>query len=223
MQFTEGAKVFTADGEQVGTIDRVVLEPDTKEVTHLVVQKGLLLTEDKVVPMSLVGPATEDRVTLREDAGDLDKLPDFEESHYLPVEPARPERGPKPTAGSAYGARPLYLYPPLGAWWTAAGYADYARPKYVTKTRKNVPEGTVALEEGATVVGSDGEEVGDIERIFTDPLEDRATHFLISEGLVLKEKKLIPTRWMSQVFEDEVHLSVDSEFVDSLPEYQPGG
>lgn len=89
MQFTEGAKVFTADGERVGAIDRVVLKPDTKEVTHLVVQKGFLFTEDKVVPMSLVGPATEDRVTLREDAGDLQALPDFEESHHVPLDRGR--------------------------------------------------------------------------------------------------------------------------------------
>jgi uncharacterized protein YrrD len=214
MQFKEGAKVLTADGERVGTIDRVVLEPDTKEVTHLVVQKGLLFTEDKVVPMSLVGPATEDQVILREDAGDLEKLPDFQDSHYVPV-----DRGPHPP-GAAHWARPVYLYPPIGAWWTADSYGDYAKPRHVAKTEKNIPNGTVALEEGAKVIGSDGERVGDIERIFTDPLEERATHLLLSEGLILKEKKLVPTGWMSNVFEDEVHLSVDSDFVESLPEYQ---
>jgi hypothetical protein len=94
-------------------------------------------------------------------------------------------------------------------------------PRYVAKTEKNIPEGTVALEEGAKVIGSDGKEVGDIERILTDPLEDRATHLLIAEGLLLKDEKLIPTQWMTQVSEHEVHLSVGSAFVESLPEYQP--
>lgn len=215
MQFKEGANVFTADGERVGTIDRVVLEPDTKEVTHLVVQKGFLFTEDKVVPMSLVGPATEERVTLREGAGDLEALPDFEESHYVPI-----ERGRQSAPGSAHWARPLHLYPPIGTYWTTGGYADYARPQYVAKTERNIPEGTVALEEGAKVMSSDGEHVGDVERIFTDPLEERATHLLVSEGLILKDKKLIPAGWMSTVHEDEVHLLVDSDLVESLPEYQ---
>ena len=217
MQFKEGAKVFTADGERVGTIDRVVLEPDTKEVTHIVVQKGFLFTEDKVVPMSLVGPATQDRVTLREDAGDLEKLPDFREAHYVPAD-REPE--PQPVPGAAHWARSLYLYPPVGAWWATSSFADYDRPQYVVKTETNIPEGTVALEEGARVISSDGEHVGDVERIFTDPLEDRATHLLISEGLILKEKRLIPTGWMTSVLEDEVHLSVKSEFVENLPEYE---
>jgi uncharacterized protein YrrD len=215
MQFKEGAKVVTADGERVGTIDRVVLEPDTKEVTHLVVQKGFLFTEDKVVPMSLVGPATEDQVTLREDAGDLEKLPDFQESHYIPV-----DRGPEPAPGAVHWARPLYIYPPLGTSWTSPGYAAYTMPQCVAKTEKHIPKGTVALKEGARVISSDGEHIGNIERIFTDPQKDRATHLLISEGLILKEKKLIPTGWMTNVLEDEVHLAVDSDFVEGLPEYQ---
>jgi uncharacterized protein YrrD len=89
------------------------------------------------------------------------------------------------------------------------------------KTERQIPEGTVALEEGAKVIGSDGEHVGNIERIFTDSQENRATHLSIEEGFILKEKKLVSTNWINLVYEDEVHLSVGSEYVDSLPEYQP--
>ena len=86
MQLKPDTQVVTADGKRVGAIDRVVLKPDTKEVTHVVVQKGFLFSEDKVVPLSLIGPATADKVTLRPDAGDLQELPNFEESYYIPVE-----------------------------------------------------------------------------------------------------------------------------------------
>jgi uncharacterized protein YrrD len=216
MQFKENAQVVTAEGEKVGTIARVVLDPDKKEVTHLVVEKGFLFKEDKVVPMSLVGPTTEDQVTLREDADDLEKLPDFEQAHYVPA-----SHYPEPAQETASWVRPLYWYPPIIDWKSPGGYANYAKPPYVVKTKQNIPEGTIALEEDAKVVGSDGEAVGDIERIYTDSIEDRATHLLISEGLLLKEKKLIPTNWIDTIYQDEVHLSVSSEFVDNLPEYQP--
>jgi uncharacterized protein YrrD len=96
-------------------------------------------------------------------------------------------------------------------------------PPYVTKVEKNIPEGTVALEEGAKVVDREGKHIGDVERIFTDSLEDRATHLLISEGLLFKEKKLVPTSWLLNVFEDEVRLSVEADVVDNLPEYQVQG
>ncbi len=187
-------------------------------MTRLVVEKGFLFTEDKVLPISLVGPATEDRVTLREDADDLEKLPDFQAAHYV-----RADRETQRTSVSEHQAPPVYWYPPIGFWQEAGGYLGYFGPDYVVKTEKNIPEYTVALEEGAKVIASDGEHVGDIERIFTDPNADRATHLLISEGLLLKQKTLVPTKWISIIMKDAVHLSVDSDLVESLPEYQPRG
>jgi uncharacterized protein YrrD len=218
MQFAEGARVSTAEGEIVGTVDRVVLDPETRKVTHLVVQKGSLFTEDKVIPLSLVGLATADQVTLRLGAGNLQELPHFEESHYVAE-----ERGSQSAPGSSHWARPLYWYPPVGSSWPTGVYAYTEEQRYVAKTERNIPEGTVALAEGAQVISSDGRHVGNIERVFTDPLADRATHLLISEGLFLKERKLVPTGWMGLIFEDEVRLRVDSDFLDSLPAYKLEG
>src|SRR5436190_8956242 len=108
MQFKQGTDVFTADSRQVGTIDRVVMNPRTKEVTHIVVRKGFLFTEDKVVPIDLVATATEDRVVLRSDVGDLDALPQFEEAHYIPLAEAEPD-----IRQARRDAAPLYWYPPV--------------------------------------------------------------------------------------------------------------
>lgn len=92
MEFKQGATVEMPTGDNVGHIARVVLDPRTKEVTHVVVRKGFLFTEDKVVPTSLIASATEDRVRLREYAGDLRQLPVFEETHYHPVNEAELSR-----------------------------------------------------------------------------------------------------------------------------------
>ena len=210
MQFRQGAKVFTSDGEQVGTIDRIVIEPDTREVTHLVVQKGSLFTEDKVIPVSLVKSTLEDRVILHENTGNPEKFPNFQESHFIST-----EGGHSPGQVPEQRKRSLYWYPPIGGF---DGYV-YSMPLYNIET-KNIPKGTVAITEGTNVISTDGEHVGDVERIFTDVSEERVTHILISEGIFLKEKKLIPTRWVRDVFEKEVHLSVDSDLVEQLPEYQ---
>jgi len=213
VQFREGANVFTSEGQKVGEVDRVVIDPQTKEVTHVVVQKGFLLTTDKVVPVSLVGAATENRVTLREDAGDLEALPEFEVKHYVPIGEAEMHRKPEPGYVPSF-----YLYPPAGvSWWTTPG--GYPIPPYVVETERHVPEGTVPLKEGAEVVSLDGDHMGDVEAVLTDPEEDRATHLLISQGLLLKENKLIPTTWVSTVLEDEVHLMVGSDLLKRLPEY----
>jgi uncharacterized protein YrrD len=217
MQFKENASVFTAHGEQVGDIDRVVLDPRTKEVTHIVVRKGFLFTEDKVVSVDLIASATEDRVVLREDAGDLQHLPDFEVEHFVLLNEAEFAR----TQARPDFPPPLYAYPPFygTAYGTTNAYPASPTRTHVTRMERNVPEDTVALEEGAQVISADGEHVGDVERVLTGPQADRATHFVISQGLLLKEKKLVPAIWVDSIYEDKVHLAVGSRLVEELREY----
>jgi uncharacterized protein YrrD len=211
MEFNIGAKVFTADDEKVGNIDRVVLDPDTNEVTNLVVQKGFLFTTDKVVPTSLVDSATEERVTLKEKVDDLDEFPDFEESYYIPLKHGYPTVPVRDMAHS------YYWYPPIG-WFR--GVTTYDAPYYAVKSG-NVPSDAVVLEEGTKVITSDQEHVGDIDQVVTDAESGRISHLIISKGLILTKEKLIPSNWIKTTFKDEVHLSVSSELVENLPEYEP--
>lgn len=212
MQFKQGTHVFSADDREVGHIDRVVLDPKTKEVSHVVVRKGFLFTEDKVVPTNLIASATDEKVKLRQNAGDLQNLPDFEESHYVPLDEDEKKR-------LAEGVRyypPLYWYPPYGA--IPASLASIPEP-HVIETERNIPENSVALKEGAKVIAADGEHVGDIEQVLTDARTDRVTHFLISQGLLLKEKKLVPVLWLNSASDDEVRLAVGSHLLEQLHTY----
>ena len=89
MQFRENTPVFTAGNERVGEVERVVLNPESKEISHVVVRKGLLSKTAKVVPLSLIDSATPEGVMLQGDATGLEQLPDFEETHYVPTEVSR--------------------------------------------------------------------------------------------------------------------------------------
>lgn len=228
MELTKGQDIITADGDKVGSIERIVLDPKTKEVSHIVIEKGLLLKESKVVPISMLGAETKDGIVLR-DAEYLDDLAPLRETDYIPagLETAETrERGEKQPVEKAreYPAQfapRYYWYPPVGVgWWRGLGTTTYVEPEYVRTVEFNIPEGTVALEEGAAVITSDDKHIGDVEEILTDPQENRATHFVISTGVLLKERKLVPTQWVSTILEKEVYLSVSSDLVDGLPKYE---
>lgn len=211
MEFVNQTAVKAADGKDVGRVDRVVLNPKTKEVTHIVVRKGFLFTEDKIVPLNLISAATKDEVRLRSDAGDLSKLPPFEDSHYVPL-------NPNESRSIAYAeslAMPLYWYPPAGGWMAY----DYPLP-FTTETTQNIPEDTVAVREGARIYTSDDKDMGHVERIFTDSKSKRATYFLLTHGLLTKSHKLIPMTWVRHVSEDEVRLNVGSALINDLREYE---
>lgn len=213
LELKEGTSVFTASDKEVGKINRFVLDPETNEVTHVVVQKGWLFTEDKLVPIDWVSSATEEKVVLNESTGDFDQLPPFEETHFIRV-------SEEPTGPADY---PPYLYAPAYYWYPPSGYIGYPVGYYgwpPVETQRNIPGNTIPLREGSDVVSSDGEHVGDVERIFVDPDSNRATHFLVSEGLFFKERKLVPAHWVRTVQEDKVHLNVSSQMLERLPAYE---
>jgi uncharacterized protein YrrD len=218
MQFKENAEVVTAKGDKVGQIDRVVLDPRSKELTHLVVKKGFLFTKDKVVPLDRVETATENRVVLKAGKEEPDAFPEFEETHYVPIERAEPAAKKRSDQLS-----PLAWYYPVagGAWWhiRMSGHSGISKPPYVRKTELNIPDGTVALEEGAKVVSKESEHVGEVERVYADDEEQRVTHLLISKGMISKSRKLIPTLWVDSVCDDVVRLGISEHLVEALPEY----
>ena len=218
MQFDQGASIFTADGKEVGHIDRVVIDPKTKEVTHIVIRKGFLFVKDKVVPIDLIAAGKEGRITLHIDKDKLEQLPDFEETHFVVLDER--DLGRDAESAARGNAPSLYWYPPY-VEAPMAPMMSLRQPAYVAETRTNIPQDTVAVVEGAKVITRDGKHVGNVEQVLTDSRADRVTHFLIARGLLKKEKKLIPAGWLDRLGEDELRLAVGSNTVERLPVVEP--
>lgn len=221
MEFRNDAPVYTADGQDVGRIDRVVVDPRTDEITHVVVRKGWLFTTDKVVPISLIDAAVEDRVQLQADIEGFDDLPDFEETHYVITDERKLAAADR--LDTARYASPLYWYPPTGAAWGGyyGGRYRYPAPPYVVRTEVNIPDDTVAVKQGAEVFSADGERVGTVEQVFTNADLNRATHLLIAEGWLFPEKRTIPVDWIDFTDEDTIRLAVSAHELERVPAYQP--
>jgi uncharacterized protein YrrD len=88
------------------------------------------------------------------------------------------------------------------------------------ETVRNIPEDTIPLREGTDVMSSDSEHVGDIERLLITPDTNKVTHFVISQGVFFKDRKLVPAHWVRAVEEGKVHLSVPSRLLEQLPSYE---
>ena len=215
LQFKANAEVVTTNGDKVGEIDRVVINPKTDAITHIVIREGFLFTSDKVVPVDWISVTSEDAIVLNASKDKVNTLPDFEETHYVPREDGHyPEDY----------AQAYYWYPSETVnWWTDPGYRTFfgadAAP-YTKVTTRFTPDGTIPLKEGAKVYSSENRHVGNIEEVFADPESDHATHFVIEAGLIFKERKLIPTSWIDTMDEDEVFLGVSSDFLDKLAPYK---
>jgi len=203
--FQKNASVLAANGEQIGSLGRVVLNPQTKVVTDIVILTGALFSKEaRVVPVDLVAETTEHRILLRTEAGNLDDFPPFEERFLVDANKdtdQEPVNAPQVIYGSP-GFGPMVVPAP--------------GEEFVTEIQQNIPEGTVAMKEGAKVITAEGTHVGNVERVLADPSVDQVTHLVVSHGLFVKESKLIPITWVMSLGEDSVHLRVKKASVEEL-------
>lgn len=217
MHIKHDAKVVDANGKPVGHVDRVVLDPHTGTVTHLVVRKGVLLTEDRVVPIDLVAESGADDLQLRSEAGRLDGLPRFEETHYVPV-------GTLGTGDLETAAPPYFWYPPVIGFQpigsSAAAAYGYPAPGYASETERNIPDYTVAIKEGSEVKSRDAQRLGTVTAVITASGAapgPAATHLVLDAGG--GRRKLIPAHWITSASDDEIFLAVDAHLVNGLRDY----
>lgn len=213
MRFATGMDVLNAQGEKIGTLLHVVMDVKTREVTDIVVERGLLGGADKVIPVDALDLNTEDHLQLLETAQSMDDFQDYKTTHYVPADAAE---------ASYEQVRASYWYPPT----------DLARPVpreggFLPGTRRDtvpitsLPDEHVAITRGAQVYSADEQHLGDVEEVIADPEDNRLSHFVIGKGFLLKEHKLVPAHWVDTVNEDKIYLSVDANLFDRLPDYSP--
>ena len=214
MRLVKGADVYSAQGDRLGTLSRVIIDPNTREVTHIVIEKGLMFTTNKIIPIDRINPQDPEKIILSSSEQDLNQFDDFEESHYVDLDN---------TEYPGSDVTNSFWYPPVDYVWWRSGMPAITPPVpvYTVRTSQNIPEGTVALEEGAKVISADDKHVGSIEQLIVDPQDKRVSHFIIGEGLLFKERKLIPVTWISTIGEKEIRLSVKSGTLERLPAYHP--
>lgn len=195
--FQKNANVLSASGKQLGSLQRVVLHPETKVITDIVVQGGGLFSKEyRVVPIDLVAETTENQITLHGEAGEWESLPLFEERRIV-------------SEGEDQFSTPTDVPPVIyGVPGVGPAVISGSEEQFVTRMEQNIPEGTVALKEGAKVFTADDKHVGNVDRVLADPSMDRATHLIITQGLLVKEKTLIPMKWVMMLGEESVHLQV---------------
>ena len=215
MRFIKGVEVFTAAGEKIGTVSRVVIDAKTRDVTDLIVERGGLLSKDeKVIPVGLVDLGNEERIMLRETNQSVEDFAEYETTHYVPVE----------KAGAPYeNVEANYWYPPVSfqMQMPRAGLISTAIPDQVLQTETSIPEGRIAISEGAQVLSADDKHIGNVEQVVTSAEGNTVTHFVVGKGFLLKEHKLVPALWVRSVDDDKLRLSVDSTLFERLPDYHP--
>jgi sporulation protein YlmC with PRC-barrel domain len=187
-QFTIGARASCTDGH-CGEVRRLIIDPATEMVTHLVIQPGHRQEAGRLVPVHLV-ETTDGEIRLRCTRADFGKLDHAAERDMVTG----------PDSPRMVGSRSM----------TAAEL------RQETVLEDVIPVGEKEVGPGDQVHAVDGE-IGQVQGFLVNPGDDRVTHVLLQEGHLWGRKKVaIPISAVTGV-DAGIRLSLTKEQVGELP------
>lgn len=188
------AEAVCSDGA-CGRSTYVILNPKTRQVTHLVVkEKGFPFTE-RLVSVDQVTETSPHRIRLRCSREEFAQLDHFIGHEYFP--------GTKPT--HPYAPHEYMLWP----------FLIPEVPLLPPLEQERVPPGELAVRRNARVEASDGP-LGHVEGFLLDT-EGCVTHMVLRKGHFLGQKDIaIPISQIDRIEEDTVFLKLDKHGVEKL-------
>ena len=187
-EFAMGATASCVDGLG-GKVSRVIIDPATETVTHLVIQPKHRLGVGRLVPLDLVDTTAGDirlRCTVEEFGG---------------LEPAQETE----LIGDVTAGLGLGLSAPMGTI-----------SPVMPIVQDVVPLGEADVDRGDPVHALDGE-IGRVHGLLVDSDDHRVTHVLLEEGHLWGRKKVsIPASAVIGV-ENGIRLSLTKKQVEDLP------
>jgi sporulation protein YlmC with PRC-barrel domain len=197
-KFTIGARASCTDGH-CGEVRRLIIDPATETITHLVIQPGHQQEAGRLVPVHLV-ETTDGEIRLRCTRADFDKL-DHAAERDVVAGPESPQ--------TFVGPESLQMVGRMGR--VTAGASRHA-----TVLEDVIPVGEKEVGPGDQVHAVDGE-IGQVQGFLVDPGDGRVTHVLLREGHLWGRKTVaIPISAVTGV-DAGIRLNLTKEQVGELP------
>ena len=215
VEFMIGSDVVCRDGA-CGELKRVVVDPDARVVTHLVVEPRHRHGTGRLVPVDLVAQSGEETIRLLCTTAEFRSLDDAEELEVVDG----------PGDDWAYPAEQMMSLPHLGLGLggpggegAGAGHMSITEGARVLISDR-VPAGEVEVRRGARVHATDGP-IGRVQGLLVDPGSHQVTHVVLDEGHLWGSKRVaIPIAAVTRVDED-LRLNLSKDQIQHLPAVDP--
>lgn len=216
-----GAAIVGRDGRRLGTLKRVVVERGTHQVTHIVIDPGLVESgnllapggwerpRERVVPLALVTVAGKHQIAVACDEAELRQQPLFEHETYVPDE--TPAGG-----GSRFRAGDLVSYIASAA---GVGAAPYEPPMSI---QFNEPPDSSAIAEGTPVWRLEPhEEIGEVDHVLLDGDTHRVMAIVLRRKGLHRQHVVLPIGAVTSIEDGVVHAALDDAALGALARYRP--
>jgi sporulation protein YlmC with PRC-barrel domain len=196
MDIPMNAEAYCADGP-CGHSTYIIVNPISRQVTHLVVKERRAPHTERLVPVSLVTETTHDQIRLGCTQDELASMESFTQTEFIRERLPDYER-----YEDSYMVWP-YRVPEV--------------TKTVTVRHKRVPHGELAVRRGARVHANNGR-IGHVDEFLVDPEDGHITHLILREGHLCGQKDVtIPISEIERIEENMVYLKLNKRDIGKLP------
>jgi uncharacterized protein YrrD len=218
-----GDPVFSRDGHQLGTVNRVILDDRQRREKALVVHK-LLHAADRIIELSQVERVGEDSIVLRVSADEAKQLPTFVRQEFVEVTPdaalnalyesQMPGPGTFLVAAPVTGRRTIEEA-------TAATRLSPIPPDAKVTVDSNVPDYYDIISTGTNGIAAAGRKVGTVAEIAFDP-NGFVAGVVVREGFLFTHDAYIPVEWITDISDERIRLNVSAEQAEATPQRAAG-
>lgn len=215
MNIAIGADVLGEAGK-LGTVQRVIVDARSNDVTDIVVKHGFVWGNERVVPLGHVRATDAAGVHLDLDEDGFKAMNGFAGEHYHAPDPSYV--GPpgfnnqsfllmEMTAGmSGAGAGTSYTSPPMG----------YPGGQETSPDLMQRP----VIEPGTDVLDAAGEKVGEVHEYAVDSGSGAPMRLVLRKGFIFHTDTPVPIAWIGELTDKGVSLTVNRAQIEALVEGQ---
>jgi len=183
----------------------IVFNPDTGQVTYLVVELKEGLDNQVMAPLNLIAQSTPKEIRLNCSKDELAQCQPFIKVVYLGE--GDPDEAYRELGASNWSA---YRQDSLDAEMLEVYSALFAQVE-------QVPEGELAIPYNAKVEATDGT-VGTVDELIIDAASNTLTHLVLREGHLWRQREIsIPVTQIDHVEAGTVYLKLDKASAEALP------
>jgi sporulation protein YlmC with PRC-barrel domain len=212
-----GAGVWSTDGEVVGRLHAMVLDPRDGRVTHIVVSTGPYFPEpgfgapDLVtVPVEEMADAREQKVILKCTKRKFAAMPAYVERRYAP---SREEK-----VGFRQWRAGQMLWEVGGA--VAASLAGATRIGVPRESFERAEFEAHILNDAPVWRLSPHSHIGEVERVLVDEEAHAIVALVIRRGALFHRDVTLPIRYVTEIEDGVIHADISDEEVKGLEPYE---
>lgn len=200
-----GANVFCTD-EQIGKLIKVAVDPHTRRVTDLVIEKGLFSKEDRVIPVEVVEQAEGNEIRLAISSQELKDYPIYRETDFVLSQPELlRELGYRPGESLEWSLR--YGIP-----------SQPILPRIHERVHEGVAPERPVIGRGTRVCNA-SETIGYIDHLLVDE-SGRITQLVVRRGL-LPFQAIIPMNLVKRVSNGSIYVKATRKELAEMGRFTP--